>query len=287
MGLLNFLRDNWTYLGGFAAVAAAAMGWVLTYAGWRQVHKNNEALEWQKFQANLRLEKEKFITSLNLDKRRAELRFVSDQIQLLYGPLYALHSASENAFRSFVLLHANPDGNIDDVPLTVHNFHFWRLWMTEVMMPLNLRMEQAIVENAHLIDGAAIPNSFQAFLSHVASYKAAIKGWKDAEQAGSLEKLTARDHVGIIDFPGEFKQDVEVAYKKLRQRQLNLLRETKDTRTPPDLDNNGDVALAVLHAAGDGKTPPPAAVVSAEPPGNVAVTQPDQLRLFLERFRGG
>src|SRR5256885_17037134 len=100
IGFVESIKNNWSYLVGIAAVVAAIVGWLVTLHGWKRVHKNNETLERQKFDQSLKLEEEKFIASLNLDKKRAELKFVSDQIQFLYGPLFALDRASEIAFKS-------------------------------------------------------------------------------------------------------------------------------------------------------------------------------------------
>jgi hypothetical protein len=50
------IKANWTYITGVGAVVAVAVGWILTYLGWRQ-----------SFEANLALERQKFISSRDLD----------------------------------------------------------------------------------------------------------------------------------------------------------------------------------------------------------------------------
>jgi hypothetical protein len=222
--LQKFLTENWTSLAAFGTVLAAAVGWLLTYLGWSEVHKNNLDLEERKLSANLRLEEEKFRTSLNLDKKRAELKFVSEQIQLLYGPLFSLRSASQIAFLAFMELHAS-DRNafFDGKKRSKSELEAWRIWMSEVMMPLNLRMEKAIIENSHLIVGPSMPNSFQAFLGHVASYKVVLKKWDEARSNNVLDALTEADHVAITNFPSEMTAEIAAAFAQLRTKQLELL----------------------------------------------------------------
>jgi hypothetical protein len=68
-----------------------------------------------------------------------------------------------------------------------------------------------------------MPESFQNFLSHVASYKAVTKAWEEAEKAEKLDALGEKDHVGVVKFPNQFHDDVEAAYVALRKRQLELI----------------------------------------------------------------
>lgn len=236
MPLLGFVKENWTLLGGLSAVIAAIIGWIVTFLGWRRARRDNEALERQKFEQSLHLEREKFVTSLNLDKKRAELKFVSDQIQFLYGPLFSLDLASSVAYKSYSELFApSVEAYIEGIPRTPEELHAWRTWMSEVMMPLNLIMEKTIIENGHLIEGDAMPESFQKFLSHVASYKTVLKKWAEAKQDSSLDKLTEKDHLASTIFPKDFHADIKKAFDALRGRQIELLSVTKDTATPAGL----------------------------------------------------
>jgi hypothetical protein len=222
--LQKFLTENWTSLAALGTVITAAVGWLLTYLGWSEAHKNNLDLEKRKLGANLRLEEQKFRISLNLDKKRAELKFVSEQIQFLYGPLFSLESASEIAFLAFMELHApNRDAFFDGKKRSKSDLEAWRMWMSEVMMPINLRMEQAIIENSHLIIGSSMPKSFQVFLGHVSSYKAVLKKWEEAKSNGALDQLTDSDHVAVANFPSDMKNDVRTAFVQLHAKQLELL----------------------------------------------------------------
>jgi hypothetical protein len=230
----QFLHDNWTYLAGCGAIVAASIGWILTVVGWARVHRNNLAIETKKFEAGLKLEREKFRASLNLDKKRAELKFVSDQIQLLYGPLFSLGNASELAFGAFMKLNAHGrTAFFDGTERSSQELANWRTWISAVMMPLNLRMEQAIIENSHLIDGPSMPEGFQDFLSHVASYKAVLRKWEDAKSDRSIDQLTEADHTPVMNFPRHFHEHIRTTFSRLRAQQLELLSVTEDTGAVP------------------------------------------------------
>jgi hypothetical protein len=229
---MTFIKDNWTYLASLSAGVAVAVGWAVTYVGWRKAHENNMNLEKFKFDASLKVEQKKLIDSLNLDKTRAELKFVSDQIQFLYGPLFAAGRASGIAFSSFMHRYApNRDAYFDGAKRTQEELQIWRLWMIEVMMPLNLAMERAIIQNGHLMVGASMPRSFQDLLSHVASYKAVLRVWEDAKRDGTLADLTEEDHVSVINYPVQFERDV--AFDALRARQRKLITMTQRTNRRP------------------------------------------------------
>ena len=233
--LLKFLAENWTYLVSFSAAIAVVVGWILTLVGWTRVHQNNLIVETKKFESALELEREKFRTSLSLDKKRAELKYVSDQIQLLYGPLFSLGSASEMAFHAFMNRHANGRNYyFDGEERTPEELAIWRIWMRTVMMPLNLKMEQAIIEHSHLIDGPTMPHSFQLFLSHTATYKAVLQKWEEANKDGLLDSLTSNDHVSIMNFPAKMHLEVSKTFTRLRNRQRRLLSTTEGQSTNPD-----------------------------------------------------
>jgi hypothetical protein len=86
--------------------------------------------------------------------------------------------------------------------------------MAEIFMPINLRMEKAIIENAHLIEGAEIPQEFLAFLAHIEVYKAVIKKW---------ERGDFSEHTAYENFPEQFRPIVAKTYKALKKRQAELI----------------------------------------------------------------
>ena len=86
--------------------------------------------------------------------------------------------------------------------------------MTQVFMPINLRMEQLITEHAHLIEGTKMPKPFLDLISHVEVYKIILKKWENKD---------FNQHVSYINFPDSFEVLIKGDYKMLKKRQFDLL----------------------------------------------------------------
>jgi hypothetical protein len=82
-------------------------------------------------------------------------------------------------------------------------------------MPLNLRMENAIIENADLLDAEGMPQCLQDVINHVACYKTVLKRWEGRDYSV---------HTASIDFPREtLSAFAETNYRRLVQEQRDLL----------------------------------------------------------------
>jgi hypothetical protein len=90
----------------------------------------------------------------------------------------------------------------------------WLLWMKEVFMPNNLKMEKVIIDNAHLIVGAEMPKSFLDFLEHVQGYKVVLKKWEDGDFS---------EYTSSVNFPKDFSLEIEHTFKTLKAKQAELL----------------------------------------------------------------
>src|SRR5215471_2422660 len=162
---------DWKTISAIAAPFLALLGVLITaaitYKGWRATFDNSAKLEQQKYQ-----------NSIDVEKQKARLSFINDQIRYLYAPLWALYLERMAGFNAMMKLHARErPAYFDGSKLNSEDLRQWRLWRTEVLMPIVEKMEQTIVQNAHLIDGQAVPKSFRKLLAHVAGYKAVIKEW--------------------------------------------------------------------------------------------------------------
>ncbi len=154
--------------------------------------------------------------NVRLENRKAQAKFISDQLQNLYGPLFSLSHASRTAWDSF-RLRCRPGGGAffdPESPPSEEELEQWRLWMRAVFMPINLRMEKAIIDNAHLIEGASMPKSFQDLLAHVEVYKAILEKWS----AGDVS-----EHTAYLNFPEALHGHVTRTFEALKQRQMALI----------------------------------------------------------------
>lgn len=164
-----------------------------------------------------------YLNNIRLENRKAQVKFISDQVQNLYGPLFSLDAASKEAWTKF-RSRCRPHGAFfNDYPYPPNNDELkeWRLWMLEVFMPLNLKMEKVIIENAHLIEGAEMPKSFQELLAHVEVYRVVLK---------KLENKDFSEHTSYLNFPDAFHLDVARTFSLLKRRQMALIGNGKNGR---------------------------------------------------------
>ena len=96
----------------------------------------------------------KYLNDLKIAQRKDRLDRISRQLKEFYGPLFALAHASEIAWYGFRSKY-RPDAQSywrSEPPPNEEEAAAWRLWMSEVFMPLNIQMERRIVENADLLE---------------------------------------------------------------------------------------------------------------------------------------
>jgi hypothetical protein len=157
----------------------------------------------------------KYVNDLAIARRKDKLERVNLQLKNLYGPLYATGRASEIAWQAFrsryrpgkAFFGTQPAPNDDELAA-------WRLWMSEVFMPLNLRLEKTIVENGDLIIEEQMPECFLSLCAHVAAYKPVMKNW----QSGDYSQL-----MSVSNYPDDLLKYVESTYSELKHTQAALL----------------------------------------------------------------
>jgi hypothetical protein len=162
-------------------------------------------------------------------RRQAELEFVNNQIERLYGPLYALTRAGEDSWNTFRSKN-RPGGweYFEGPPLRDAEVLVWRRWMREVTQPRNLKMSAAIVDNAQLAIGDDVPMAFIDLITHTDSYAGLIAGWDDEvdqaecalDQQCSFRTRSANEATN--DFPTQLNTCVREDYLKLKALQQKL-----------------------------------------------------------------
>jgi hypothetical protein len=158
--------------------------------------------------------------------RKAQIQKVDTQIEKLYGPLYAYAVASRRAWDD---LHGEyrPEKpyyfDDEDMP-SAQLVEVWRRWMKAVFMPMNVKMESAIIDNAQLLDGNKIYPCFLDLISHVESYKATIASWKDTDDLAQSKYRTTKANAALIAFPPGFKPCVEMRLQAALKRRNELER---------------------------------------------------------------
>ena len=145
-----------------------------------------------------------YLNNLRLARRNDRLSRVNKQLSELYGPLLALEAASSRSFDAFRSQNRPDVGSYwhSDNPPTRKEADAWRLWMTEVFMPLNIRMEELIITKADLLESSDMPVCLLELVAHVESYKAVQAQWN----LGDFSENTAP-----LEFPGAALHEYAVA----------------------------------------------------------------------------
>lgn len=161
----------------------------------------------------------KYLNDVAIAKRKDRLERINQQLKNLYGPLYAIRKASAIAWREFRSICRPGKHFFTSIPEPNNEeLEAWRLWMSEVFMPLNLKMEKTIVENSDLIIEEEMPSCFMSLCAHVAAYKPVIKKW----EAGDYSQ-----HTSLSNFPMELDEYVGNSYRSLKKEQAKLLNSLK------------------------------------------------------------
>jgi hypothetical protein len=166
-----------------------------------------------------------------VEQRRAnELQFVSSQIEKLYGPLFALREASETAFDNFHDLHWKERQTYFDpnYRLQPKDIELWRRWMEKVFQPINVRMEEVLVNNSHLLIGQRMPPMYIQFISHTEAYKAVMAKWQPNSSSTDPEYLKEQANVSGVTFPPRSDKPAEPDFTRCIKEQYDALRRQQD-----------------------------------------------------------
>lgn len=143
-----------------------------------------------------------------LRRQEARIERRNQQIQLLYGPLYARCISGYEAWETFKAMYhpvasflSELDGGTNEEAREI-----WMLWQDEVFIPNNEEMVRLILANAHLLVGE-FPDSFKDLVSYVKGQQGLSAEWKEGKLAHMRQEKS---------FPRKaLKEDIEEVYSKL------------------------------------------------------------------------
>lgn len=157
----------------------------------------------------------KYVNDIRLATRKDALERVNKQLADLYGPLMACVSASNIAWREFRKRY-RPDIPYftGDPPPTPAELEAWRLWIGEVFMPLNLRIEKALMEHADLLIETEMPVCLQELTAHIGGYRLVLKRWEESDFT---------EHISLVFYPEDVDKYARASYNWLKAKQERLL----------------------------------------------------------------
>jgi hypothetical protein len=156
-----------------------------------------------------------YVNNTRLQRRKDRLDRVNQQLRELYGPLYAVVRVSDMVWTDFRSRWRPEGGSWDEQQMTEEEKREWRIWISEIFLPLNLRMETAIMEHADLMIEEQIPESLLVLGAHIAGYKAIVKRWELGDFSENVPNTL---------FPGgELLEYTGQSYQRLMAEQKRLL----------------------------------------------------------------
>jgi hypothetical protein len=143
------------------------------------------------------------------------LAWVSRQLTELYGPMFALVSATDGVWSEFRRKY-RPQGAFWGEPEpTPEEEKAWREWIVEVFMPTNRRIRDLVLEHTDLLIDDEMPECLITLAAHVSGYEVFLQQW----QSGDFTEKTS-----VVNYPGpELRAYAERSYSELKREQRNLL----------------------------------------------------------------
>jgi hypothetical protein len=161
-----------------------------------------------------------YLNNLRLSQRAERIQRVNRQLAELYGPLFAMSQASKIAYHAFRSANRPQQAYFDvEKPPNEKELEAWRLWMTTVFMPVNLRMYELMLSKSDLLIEAQMPEGFLSFCAHVTAYQAVMKKWENNDFS---------EHRSLVNHPRKLLEDyLDESFRKLKTEQEALLGKNK------------------------------------------------------------
>ncbi len=157
-----------------------------------------------------------YANNLRLSQRKERLDRINRQLAELYGPLFALTYASEMAWRAFRSKHRPGRAYFGEgEPPTDEELKVWRLWMSTVFMPNNVKMYEIIQSKSDLLVESDMPKCLLELCTHVTTYQAVIKKWEDNDFS---------EHTSLIEYPTQsLLEYTQRSFQRLKAEQEELI----------------------------------------------------------------
>jgi hypothetical protein len=157
-------------------------------------------------------------------RRKDRLDLVGNQLQLFYGPLYALATACDAAWNGFHTKYwPDRDSFFSGGRRTPEELDMWQAWITQIFMPMTTKMVAILSEYSHLARGAELPASFSDLIKHVAGYEYASTLWPRLNPAAMTDAQIVLYYTSVNPYPVGIVDDVRSGYVAARAEQQQLL----------------------------------------------------------------
>jgi hypothetical protein len=158
-----------------------------------------------------------YLNNVRLSQRKERLDRIERQLRELYGPLFALHRTTTRtwtAFRSTYRTGIIPYWSAHNPPNDKEKAA-WRLWITEVFMPINEQMVNLVHEHADLLEETELPDCLLQLSVHVAAQRAILKAWQTEDYSR---------HTSVTNYPrDELEEYTKNHYERLQRKHAEII----------------------------------------------------------------
>ena len=218
------------------------------------------------------------------DKLRYALSKIDLQLSELYGPLVGLSIAGRSAMEAFFATSIR-EGlmQVDQTSVFPTSnpklAHKWRMYIKDVMMPINIQTEALLrskaglvleletglanLQQANMFEGefpSTYPHCFVKVLEHIAAYKGLVASWAilpDDDDSFTDSKF----NVCHINFPADYSSYVSHCFDELKREQRRLLHLTRPGKgfygaIPGSSSTRAGIRASRLRALDRARSPP-------------------------------
>jgi hypothetical protein len=155
-----------------------------------------------------------YLINLRIAQRADRLKYVNKQLEEFYGPLYVMSRTGRVLFDAFEYKRKSSH--------TLDLEQEWITWLDNVFIPLNIKMEEILINKAYLIREEKMPDPLLLFCAHSAGYRVIKQKWlkNDYSESNSL-----------IPFPEGLEDYAKKSYTELKKEQLKLMGPQKEKIT--------------------------------------------------------
>ena len=157
-----------------------------------------------------------YLNNIRLSQRAGRLERVNKQLGELYGQLFGLSQASDRAWQAFRRKYRPGKTYFGEgEPPNEEELKAWRLWMSTVFMPNNLRMYELVLSKSDLLIESEMPKCLLDFCAHITAYQTVMKKWDNNDFS---------EHTSLIDYPTkELIEYIRKSYVALKTEQKRLI----------------------------------------------------------------
>ncbi|PWB69079.1 MAG: hypothetical protein C3F07_20390, partial [Anaerolineales bacterium] len=147
-------------------------------------------------------------------KQEMRIRFLQQQIEELYAPLWALIEQSEIIYGiACKKLPIRDNGRMDREKFTSKDNEIYVFFNENYFLPINSKITDLIQKKMHLLYNGILPESFDDFIHHQIMGESLYRLWK----AKNIDSSGVRGK----GYPATFKGDVKSTLNQLRQEYLD------------------------------------------------------------------